>query len=256
MYSLKKRILVVDDVEMNQMLAGQMMRSWGCDVVIVENGRLALEEVQTENYDLVLMDIQMPEMDGIEATIRIRQLDDKAKASIPIIALTANLLKGDNERYLAAGMNDYLSKPISEKKLFEIVAKNLGIKTSQSNHSVENKFSNDQKLYDLELVKEISGGDETFVKSMVVLFLQTVPPSLDDLQSACNDQNWEQAGKVAHKLKSTIDSMKIAPLKDVIRKIESNGKKGENVDAIPELVKEVQIVMHRCMNQVKMDFAA
>jgi CheY-like chemotaxis protein len=202
------------------------------------------------------MDIQMPEMDGIEATIRIRQLEDKKKATIPIIALTANLLKGDNERYLAAGMNDYLSKPIVEKKLFEIIVKNLGIKIDQQDLSTETKADDNQKLYDLELVKEISGGDETFVKSMVVLFLQTVPVSLDDLQSACNDQNWEQTGRVAHKLKSTIDSMKIAPLKDVIRKIESHGKKGENVEAIPALVKEVQLVMHRCMNQVKMDFAA
>ena len=153
-------------------------------------------------------------------------------------------------------MNDKLYKKIVEKKLFEIISKNLGLEITQSNGCPENKCYDEQKLYDLELVKEISGGDEAFVKSMVVLFLQTVPVSLDDLQSACNDQNWEQAGRVAHKLKSTIDSMKITPLKDVIRKIESNGKKCENVETIPELVKEVQIIMHRCMNQVKMDYAA
>ncbi|HMH24133.1 MAG TPA: PAS domain S-box protein, partial [Puia sp.] len=120
-----KKILVAEDVELNQYLARHILESWNFEVVIAGNGKEAVELLGLADYDCVLMDVQMPEMDGIEATQRIRKLADPVKAQIPIIALTANALKGDSEKYVAAGMNDYLAKPFDEERLFRVIYRNL-----------------------------------------------------------------------------------------------------------------------------------
>ncbi len=250
-----KRILVADDVEINQMLARHLMESWGFKVTVAENGKQVIQEVLNDQYDLILMDIQMPEMDGVEATRQIRRLTDKTKASVPIVALTANLLEGDSDRYIAAGMNDYLAKPIDEKKLFEIISKNINSMQDSNHHDNGNVVSSSVKLYDLSLVEAISGGDERFIESMLILFLETVPVSVTQIDEACNAGNWELTSKLAHKIKSTIDSMNISSLKEVIRKIESDGKKGEDLGSIPMNVDLVKKIMGECVDAVKRDYS-
>lgn len=256
----KRRILVAEDVELNQHLARHMMEAWGFEVDIAVNGKEALTLVQQHSYDLVLMDIHMPEMDGVEATRHIRQLTDTIKAAIPIVALTANALKGDRERFLAAGMNDYLSKPIEESNLFRTIANNLTNMITTTDKELMQPVSPAEtdspgKLYNLTMVYGIAGGDEDFVKRMVQLFLDTMPASLQEMQSQVVLQNWPQVGKLAHKMKSTIDSMGISSLKDVIRQIEQNGKKGEHTVQLPAQVNLVEAVMKVCIEQVKKEFS-
>src|SRR5580658_7411722 len=120
-----RKVLVAEDVELNQFLARHILESWDFEVVIAGNGLEAIEELGKDVFDCILMDVQMPEMDGIEATHHIRSLPDPVKANIPIIALTANALKGDSEKYLAAGMTDYLAKPFDEERLFRVISRNL-----------------------------------------------------------------------------------------------------------------------------------
>ena len=114
------RILVAEDNEMNQKLLRAMLKRDGHDVEIVANGLQAIDAVVRGNYDLVLMDIQMPEMDGVTATQRIRSLPGEVR-DIPIIAVTANAMKGQREEYLAAGLDDYVSKPIDADVLAAVV---------------------------------------------------------------------------------------------------------------------------------------
>jgi PAS domain S-box-containing protein len=117
-----KRLLIAEDNHVNQLLARTILTKAGYDVAVVGNGRLAVEAVQADIYDLVLMDIQMPEMDGVTATETIRALAGD-RAGTAIVALTANAMKGDRQTYLAAGMNGYVSKPIDKTKLLATVAK-------------------------------------------------------------------------------------------------------------------------------------
>ncbi|HEY4149111.1 MAG TPA: PAS domain S-box protein, partial [Chitinophagaceae bacterium] len=256
-----KRILVAEDVELNQFLARHIMESWGFRVVVVDNGRKALQALQQEDFDLILMDIQMPEMDGIEATRHIRRLGDARKASIPIIALTANALKGDSEKYMRAGMNDYLSKPFSEEQLFTVIQRNLQSVNMENNTeslTVGNPAPGNAtptRLYDLGMVRSVSGGDEGFIKKMVELFIETVPPGLEELRQAVRDQQWERVGKLAHKLKSTVDSMGIASLKDDIRTVEQNGKQQQDTAALAPLVQKISEVIAACMEELKVDFS-
>ncbi len=120
------RILVVEDNQVNQLLATVLLGKAGHRIDIAANGLEALDAVNSRPYDLILMDVQMPEMDGIEATKRIRAMAGAASA-IPIIAMTANAMKGDRERLLAAGMNEYVSKPIDKGQLFLAIASCMGI---------------------------------------------------------------------------------------------------------------------------------
>lgn len=256
----RKKVLVAEDVELNQYLAKHIMESWGFEVNIANNGSEAVRMVEEGEYDLVLMDIQMPEMDGMEATRRIRQMGNKVKAATPIIALTANALKGDSEKYMAAGMNDYLSKPFDEPKLFLVIEKNLGsgLRTEkaadQQPMEAASTFSL-QKLYNLSTVEAISGGDQEFIKRMLVLFLETMPVSLNEMKAHMEQQQWDPLSKIAHKIKSTVDSMGIAAVKEDIRTIEWNAKKNENLDQLPALVAKVVNIVELCMDQLRKDFS-
>lgn len=116
------RVLLAEDHKVNQMLATTMLENLGHTVELVVNGAEAVEGVKSNSYDLVLMDVQMPVMNGVEATIAIRKLGGQG-ASIPVIAMTANAMQGDREQYLAAGMDDYIAKPIILTDLAEKVLK-------------------------------------------------------------------------------------------------------------------------------------
>ena len=254
-----KKILVVEDVELNQFLARHIMESWGCVVKIAENGALAVENINNDDFDLVLMDIQMPVMDGIQATRQIREMQDGYKASIPIVALTANAMRGDFDMYIKAGMNDCVPKPFEEPVLFKTVSKHIRKSkelpmnvSSESVDSVEMAAS-EPKMYDLSMVEAISGGDKSFILKMLRLFLDTVPASLKEMRAHSDKREWTELSKVAHKLKSTIDSMGIAELKQPIRDVEMNGKSGVGIDVIPAQVKTVVSVMEKVMAKVKAD---
>ncbi len=262
-----RKVLVAEDVELNQYLARHILESWDFEVLIVNNGREAIDALQESLFDCILMDVQMPEMDGIEATQHIRRLEDPSRSAIPIIALTANALKGDSDKYLAAGMNDYLAKPFDEERLFRVISRNLADKkpvTSPGGVSAGAAIINDvslknhngmtpvnTRLYDLSMVQSVSGGDEGFIKKMVALFIETVPSNVLDLKKALTEENWEQVGKTAHKLKSTIDSMGIKSIRQEIRTVEANARQMENLQDIAVLVTTIDNTIQDCIGQLQ-----
>ncbi len=117
----KLNILLAEDNPINQAIAARLLERQGCSVVIANNGRDAVTAVETGAFDLVLMDVQMPEMDGLEAAIKIRENERRSHAHIPIVAMTAHAMKGDEEMCLAAGMDGYVTKPVQSKRLFEVI---------------------------------------------------------------------------------------------------------------------------------------
>jgi PAS domain S-box-containing protein len=262
-----KKVLVAEDVELNQYLARHILESWDFEVVVVNNGVEALEALERTSFDCILMDVQMPEMDGIEATQRIRRLPDPVKANILIIALTANALKGDSEKYLAAGMNDYLAKPFDEERLFRVISRNLArhpqpvgaggepaLNSTLKNNNTHMSPAH-AKLYDLSMVQSVSGGDQGFIKKMVALFIETVPQNVNDLKKALQEENWDQVGKTAHKLKSTVDSMGIKSIRQEIRTVEANAKQKQALEEIPDLVATIDTVISECIVQLHAEIA-
>ena len=117
----KLRILLAEDNPVNQKLAVRLLDKQGFDVLVRGNGRQALEASDLERFDLILMDVQMPEMDGLQATAQIRERERRTGQHVPIIAMTAHAMQGDRERFLAAGMDDYISKPIKPQELYSLI---------------------------------------------------------------------------------------------------------------------------------------
>jgi PAS domain S-box-containing protein len=237
-------VLLAEDNDVNIFLAQSILEDWKFTVDVAQNGLEAYNMVKENEYDIILMDIQMPEMSGIESTRLIRELEDKKKATIPIIALTANALKGDAEKFLNAGMNDYLSKPFEEIKLYsklaallphKVLPKDISLPESTANLNKQDK----KPLYDLEVVIKMSRGNKTFLERTKQLFVETVPPTVQDIQLGFKNQDWNQVSAGAHKLKPTIDTMRIESLRDVIRQIESDAKAVTN---IPEIGKNIVLL--------------
>lgn len=254
----KRKVLVADDVEMNQYLAQQIMESWGFEVHIASNGRMAVELAEQNRYDLVLMDIQMPEMDGIEATLQIRGMNNEEKAGIPIIAVTANTTPSDRQKYQAAGMNDLLSKPINEPSLFRVIEHHLTHKDSMFPGEVPVEELTvpyyPERLYDLSVVRGMSNGDDTIVMAMIRLFIETVPESLEIMQQEIQTLNRKEVAKEAHKIKSAVDAMGLHMLHDDVRVVEKNIEKNVPEEKLTELVKHIVTLLEQCMAQLKRDF--
>ncbi len=120
-FAFTLKVLIAEDNEMNKLLLSSVLSNWGIEFKMATNGIEVIDLMQNHDFDLILMDIQMPEKDGVEATVEIRKFLDERKKNIPIIALTANAVKGEEKKYFEVGMNGFLTKPFNEKDLFEIV---------------------------------------------------------------------------------------------------------------------------------------
>ncbi len=253
-------VLLVEDNDINQMYSSNILKKWNCQVDIAANGYIALEKLRKNHYDLILMDIQMPVMDGMETTRNIRNNFISPKADLPIIALTANAIKGDNVKCLEVGMNDYLPKPFVPEELFNKIIKLTKIKPRELDAAVEQNQSqidtvkNDNRLktiVDLSYLKDISDNDEEFVKEMIQSFMENSPLMIAQIKQSAAKQDWEEVGKIAHKIKPSIVFMGINSIKDVVETIESNGMKHKNVDQIPDLIKKLEAACIQANEELK-----
>lgn len=257
-----KRILVAEDVEINQFLAKHILESWQCAVTIVSDGSEAVSQVSMNDFDIVLMDIQMPVMNGMEATKKIRKLPQATKAGIPIVALTANALRGDDEKYRAAGMNGYLTKPFNESALYTMLIQILDEKTAINKMEKINVLAPEPdtikkeiKLYNLAMLEAMSGNDANFVPMLVKLFIETTAGIINQMEAAINNKNWELIGSLAHKLKPTIDNMGITSLKEMVREVEVQGKSGIENEALVSKSRAIIETINACRLQLINEFS-
>jgi PAS domain S-box-containing protein len=209
------RVLLVEDNDINRLYAKSILETWKCKTDIAENGLIAIEKLKSNLYDVILMDVQMPVMDGYEATKAIRMMPPP-KNAVPIIALTANATKADVEKCLVAGMNDYVAKPFTPDDLYQKLFKKLKIVPRPSS-TKEEKI----KLYDLSYLKTISGDNGEFIREMVQTFVQSVPVLLADLENAMNHSDWSKVSRIAHQIKPSLTLMGIHQLKESVIQIEA-----------------------------------
>ncbi|SDJ72587.1 Signal transduction histidine kinase [Pedobacter sp. ok626] len=194
------RVLVVDDNAINQSLMEHLLLQWNIDFDIVSNGLEAIEQLSHQTYELVLMDIQMPQMDGYTAAQQIREV---LKLDIPIIAMTAHAMAGEREKCLSRGMNEYISKPIKEEELFKLIA-NFGLHNSdQTRVTVAETISN-FKFINLTYMRSISGGNVTFEKTVTQQFIDNVPNHLQQLIAAYQKNDFPTVKMRAHDFKTSI----------------------------------------------------
>jgi CheY-like chemotaxis protein/HPt (histidine-containing phosphotransfer) domain-containing protein/anti-sigma regulatory factor (Ser/Thr protein kinase) len=252
----KKNILVAEDVVINQIIIKQVLEDWGHHVVIANNGKEAIGELLKRDFDIIFMDIHMPEVDGYEATQTIRELKDASKAAIPIVALTANAFKNETDRFAEAGFNDYITKPFSEQKLFECLQHILDLNQSSAMlvKKREPKSVSDKKLYDLSALQGIDQNDKDFIREISIVLIKTIKTDIDLLKTAINETNLDEVFQIAHRLKSAIYSFGVKSTYKQIESIEFYAKTKEHTAKIPMLFDELSKNLLLLVEQLTDDF--
>jgi two-component system sensor histidine kinase/response regulator len=202
------RILVVEDNAMNQRVAQAMLKRRGHSVVIASNGREATEALEKENFELVFMDVQMPEMDGFEATRLIRDRQKTTGQYTPIVAMTAHAMKGDREKCIAAGMDDYISKPIRDAELFEVVEKfgseRRKKEQGQHLHDPQDVDLTAQDVFDLSEAMKSVHGDTVLFSEIAGLFLESAADDMSRIRQGIANSDAKAVETAAHSLKGSV----------------------------------------------------
>ncbi|MGD9109976.1 MAG: response regulator [Phycisphaerales bacterium] len=251
------RVLVAEDTPTNQTLIRLLLEKLGLEVTITQDGKEAVEAALSQDFDMVMMDIQMPVMNGHDATKKLR----KEGYTKPIVAVTAHAMKGDKEKCLASGCNDYLSKPINRKELVEIIGKYLPQKTKDLSEKVDSvtaevkeltqmcKNTGDasaesngtlpaDNLVDWESVMSICD-DEDVIKQVVEMFLKDSPKCLNSLAEAIKSANPKHIKMYAHSMKGASIQIGAKRLSDIALKLEHAGR-DKDMEHVPEMFNELQ----------------
>lgn len=247
------RILLAEDNEMNQMLARRVFEKWNFELDIAANGKIAVEKLAAQHYDLVLMDVQMPEMDGYAATRYIRTQMPPDKAGIPIIAMTAHAIVGEAERCIGLGMNDYISKPFNRNLLYEKICALLKKRPPEQNKNGSATNGQRKKFHtiDLTYLDELAEGSEEFIQRMIRAFLVQTPQLIEQMKKGAAEGNWTEVRAASHKMKPSMDFIGIHSIKSTVADIENFSADGKNLDKIPELIDKVEKVCAEAMNELE-----
>ena len=251
------KILLVEDGLVNQRVAVEMLRGLGHRVTIANNGMEAIEALARGSFDVVLMDVQMPDMDGIEATRKIRENDRKSGGHTPIIAMTAAAMKGDRERCMEAGMDAYVAKPIRRRDLSEALnrfaladpagefaAAPAKIEPTKSVENIENDsaVTDSEGIFDLEATRRSILGEPETVKEVARLFIDECPKLLRGVRKAIDARDANEVRRGAHTLKGSSEIFSAKRVAAAARRLEAVGQSGDLTDAetlFAELCREV-----------------
>jgi CheY-like chemotaxis protein/HPt (histidine-containing phosphotransfer) domain-containing protein len=212
-------ILLVEDNELNRLVAIQVLIGMQAEVTEAHNGLQAVEMLKKQPFDLILMDLQMPEMDGITATEIIRK---QLHVKTPIIALTANAFKSEVDRCMDIGMNDYIVKPFEERTLLDIIKRNLPTSKIEKSTANENPVVSSSIEYNLSALKQLSKGNESFVHRMLQLFVDTMPENINAINSAMEKNEKEQAKMVFHKIKPSLSHLGATTIFEEVKNLEKS----------------------------------
>jgi CheY-like chemotaxis protein len=236
------KILLVEDNPVNREVAVGMLESLGCKTEAAENGWLAIEAMKAAAYDAVLMDCQMPVMDGLTATGEIRRREQESGAArVPIIALTANAMEGDRERCLAAGMDDFLSKPFTQQQLATLLRRWLALRALPESALRDRSRV---PLIDPGVLRNITAlAKPTLLNSMIDLYLQHSPSLIETIESAATNMQADVLSQAVHTLKSSTANLGGTRLAMVAKECEVLVREGGITQAVaiaPRIRKEYQ----------------
>ncbi len=238
-------VLLAEDNPVNRRVATRLIEKQGWSLLAVENGREAVQALQSQRFDVVLMDVQMPVMDGWQATKAIRIVEETRGGHVPIVAMTAHAMKGDRERCLAAGMDDYVTKPINAGHFVAAVERALksAVATSSSGcghcgeissstnegqvQAVANSDKDTQEPFDLVALQERMEGDMELIAEIVEVFLDTSSGMLEKIQRAAAERDCQALELAAHAMKGMLWTLCASPAAQAAMDLETSGRNGE-----------------------------
>jgi PAS domain S-box-containing protein len=247
------KVLVVEDIALNQLLMKTLLDDFGFERDIASNGKIAIEKLQRKSYDIILMDLQMPEMNGFDATDYIR---NKMNSKIPIIALTADVTTVDLEKCKLVGMNDYIAKPVDEKllynKIVSLVKKPAIVKISEQSESV-NKIKS--KCIDLNYLIKRTKANPALMMEMISLYLEQTPPLIVSMKKSLQNEDWISLHAAVHKM---IPSFAIIGLhtdyEKMAKKIQDYSSSQQQAEGIPNLVLQLENICLQACEELKEEY--
>ena len=236
------KIMVVEDNLLNQKMIRTFLNRQGHQVDICNNGAEAIQTANEEEYDLIFMDVQMPVMDGLEATRMIRETEGTNQHT-PIIAMTAYALQGDSQRCLEAGMDDYVSKPLDTRRLLKVMRKwalehNDLIPASTNIETIH--LSSTDEVLDLKSALPRFSNDVQFYKSLLDEFIDTIPERVDEFRKLYHDKNWKLLADQSHNLKGVAANFGVMKISGIARRIDAYTQE-EHYQSISEMINEIEL---------------
>lgn len=245
------KVLVVEDMPLNQLLMKTLLDDFGFERDIAENGKIAIEKLQKNYYDIILMDLQMPVMNGFDATEYIR---NTLKLKIPIIALTADVTTVDLAKCKAVGMNDYIAKPVDERLLYgKIVGivKNKRIPKAIKSPTKKIKI----KCTNLDFLNIRTKSNPKLMMEMIAIYLEQTPPLIDAMKQGVQDKNWDLLGAAAHKIIPSFSIMGMSPeLENVSKRIQDAAKANQFTDEIAQMVIQIETICKQACEELEIEF--
>ncbi len=239
------KVLVVEDNEINRMLLTKLLFTQGIESEVAKDGATALSMLEERNYDLILMDIQMPRMDGYTTTRIIRS---ELGSNIPIIAMTAHAMSQEKEKCMLSGMNDYLAKPVDETALFNMLSHYLSNPEDGPKNKADAQHESGYRTIQLDYLFSISQGDKEYERSVTNQFLISLPQELKLMKKAVHEGNMDELKSQAHHMKSTISIMGLDDkLKTLLDEIET----GLPQEALPERMAALDRISQDALREAK-----
>ena len=232
-----------------------MLEKMGHSPAIAPDGQQALSMYSTQSFDLIFMDVQMPVMDGLTATMKIRELEKTSGARIPIVAMTAHAMKGDKERCLEAGMDGYLSKPISSRGIEDVIARLVRGENEQQALSSHTEKLASATSWNAARALERVDGDEALLHELIEIFLEETPKHLSTLEQAIKSNERNLIERIAHTLKGELGYLGLPDASEKAKILESLGREN-SLDQAPALfqalsdeLSSVAVEMRRTLKQ-------
>ena len=219
-----RRVLLAEDGAINQQVAIRLLEERGHSVVVVNNGRAAVEQVAAQPFDVVLMDVQMPEMDGLEATAAIRQAEAQTGGHIPIVAMTAHAMKGDRDRFLAAGMDGYVAKPVRPHELYAAVE-------GGDPNAEAGLLAPADLPFEWDAALESVGGDEAMLRDLAEMFFTECPKLMQQIREHIAGADGSELRRAAHTLKGSAHVFGAEEAADAAHRLEEIGREEAFADA-------------------------
>jgi two-component system, sensor histidine kinase and response regulator len=238
------RVLLAEDSTVNQKLAVGLLGKHGHSVTVANHGKEAVQLWQSQAFDVVLMDVQMPEMDGFDATAVIRAQEVGTGHRIPIIAMTANAMKGDREQCLEAGMDDYISKPIRVEQLFETLSRVLRTNRGLVHSVVPAPLSDDVQYVNLSAALKSAGDDAQLFGEIARAFLEESSQLMTQISDAVRSGNSAKLTHSAHTLKGVLNTVAADGAAEIAQQVEQMGRQQDLAGAEQPLAELERLVTH------------
>ena len=249
------KVLVVEDIALNQLLMKTLLDDFGFERDIAANGKIAIEKLRNKTYDLILMDLQMPEMNGFEATEHIR---NTMNSQVPIIALTADVTTVDLAKCKAVGMNDYIAKPVDERLLFSKImalVKKPTVLKAQLDAIDHHPDAAAVRCINLGYLTQRTKSDPKLMMEMISLYLEQTPPLVSAMKQGLHDKDWASLQAAVHKMIPSFSIMGISTdYEEMAKKVQEYANMQKQEDNISDFVLQLENVCTRACAELQEEF--